>query len=202
MNPSSVFLPPPFPVQWLNRQVAKRVSVDRLCANPLLRKAAAKTLKTLPRIAPYLPPPPLIVQKLTLENRLNQVLRQEIEEGEFDFLAQHCLQISITDYHLDFFITLEHADNAQDTRLMLVSPRKADVQFKGNSIDLLAIAAGQEDPDTLFFQRRLVIEGDTELGLQIKNRLDAIDPEQWPRWLKRFFSLFTPLEMTLITNNT
>ena len=33
----------------------------------------------------------------------------------------------------------------------------------------------QEDPDTLFFNRRLKIEGDTELGLVVKNLLDSID---------------------------
>ncbi|HLV27960.1 MAG TPA: SCP2 sterol-binding domain-containing protein, partial [Burkholderiaceae bacterium] len=32
-----------------------------------------------------------------------------------------------------------------------------------------------EDPDTLFFSRRLVMEGDTELGLLVKNTLDALD---------------------------
>jgi predicted lipid carrier protein YhbT len=31
------------------------------------------------------------------------------------------------------------------------------------------------DPDTLFFSRRLTIEGDTELGLLLKNRLDALE---------------------------
>ena len=33
----------------------------------------------------------------------------------------------------------------------------------------------QEDPDTLFFSRRLSMEGDTELGLLVKNTLDAIE---------------------------
>jgi predicted lipid carrier protein YhbT len=41
--------------------------------------------------------------------------------------------------------------------------------------DLGRLAARKEDPDTLFFSRRLVMEGDTELGLLIKNTLDAID---------------------------
>jgi predicted lipid carrier protein YhbT len=41
--------------------------------------------------------------------------------------------------------------------------------------DLRLLATRQEDPDTLFFSRRLVMEGDTELGLLIKNTLDAID---------------------------
>jgi len=41
--------------------------------------------------------------------------------------------------------------------------------------DFGLLATRREDPDTLFFGRRLVMEGDTELGLLIKNTLDAID---------------------------
>ncbi len=46
------------------------------------------------------------------------------------------------------------------------------------------IAAHKPDPDTLFFQRRLVIEGDTELGLYVKNLMDAIELEQMPKALR------------------
>jgi predicted lipid carrier protein YhbT len=38
------------------------------------------------------------------------------------------------------------------------------------------LAEGTEDADTLFFERKLVMEGDTELGLLLKNTLDAIGP--------------------------
>jgi predicted lipid carrier protein YhbT len=38
----------------------------------------------------------------------------------------------------------------------------------------VALALRREDPDTLFFSRRLVLEGDTELGLVVKNALDAM----------------------------
>jgi predicted lipid carrier protein YhbT len=41
--------------------------------------------------------------------------------------------------------------------------------------DFIALALREEDPDTLFFARRLVVEGDTELGLTVKNLLDGID---------------------------
>ena len=41
--------------------------------------------------------------------------------------------------------------------------------------DFALLAARKEDPDTLFFSRRLVMEGDTELGLLVKNTLDAIE---------------------------
>jgi predicted lipid carrier protein YhbT len=43
--------------------------------------------------------------------------------------------------------------------------------------DFLVLAGRQEDPDTLVFQRRLVMQGDTELGLQVKNLLDGLDVE-------------------------
>lgn len=53
----------------------------------------------------------------------------------------------------------------------------ADVSFRGELHAYLKLLTRQEDPDTLFFNRQLTIEGDTELGLAIKNLLDAID---WP----------------------
>ncbi|MYN11718.1 sterol-binding protein [Pusillimonas sp. TS35] len=44
-----------------------------------------------------------------------------------------------------------------------------------NTHDFLLMMQRKEDPDTLFFSRRLTMEGDTELGLLVKNTLDAID---------------------------
>ena len=54
----------------------------------------------------------------------------------------------------------------------------ADLSIRSSVPGFLALALRREDPDTLFFTRRLVITGDTELGLVVKNVLDAID---WPR---------------------
>ena len=51
---------------------------------------------------------------------------------------------------------------------------KPDVTVRASLADYLALALRREDPDTLFFTRRLVIEGDTALGLEIKNALDAL----------------------------
>jgi len=53
--------------------------------------------------------------------------------------------------------------------------RGADLTISATLHDLGLLAARKEDPDTLFFSRRLLMEGDTELGLRIKNLLDAID---------------------------
>lgn len=51
-----------------------------------------------------------------------------------------------------------------------------DLTISASANDFLALAARTEDADTLFFSRRLVMEGDTELGLLVKNTLDALDP--------------------------
>lgn len=49
-----------------------------------------------------------------------------------------------------------------------------DVTMRASLADYLALALRREDPDTLFFARRLVLEGDTALGLEIRNALDAL----------------------------
>jgi predicted lipid carrier protein YhbT len=51
----------------------------------------------------------------------------------------------------------------------------ADLAIGAAAHDFLLLARRQEDPDTLFFSRRLALEGDTELGLLVKNTLDALD---------------------------
>lgn len=56
--------------------------------------------------------------------------------------------------------------------------RAPDLAFSANLSAYLQLLARQEDPDTLFFNRELVIEGDTELGLIVKNMLDAVE---WPK---------------------
>ena len=51
--------------------------------------------------------------------------------------------------------------------------------------DFLALMRADMDADTLFFQRRLRISGDTELGLIVKNWLDASPRPAWPgRWAR------------------
>ena len=49
------------------------------------------------------------------------------------------------------------------------------VCFTASAFDFYLMARRLEDPDTLFFNRRLRIDGDTELGLVVKNALDSVD---------------------------
>ena len=61
-----------------------------------------------------------------------------------------------------------------------------DDEFQGDSKAFLKLASQEEDPDTLFFQRSLMIEDDTELGLGVKNLLDSLEMEQLPIPAQKF----------------
>jgi O2-independent ubiquinone biosynthesis accessory factor UbiT len=56
-----------------------------------------------------------------------------------------------------------------------------DVTFTATAEDFARLSLRLEDPDTLFFNRRLLIEGDTDLGLTLKNLLDAVDWDELAR---------------------
>ena len=80
-------------------------------------------------------------------------------------------------------IDLQWFTSVVNGKLVVSQNAQADVSFSADASDLLMIAARKQDPDTLFFQRRLVIEGDTELGL-CENLMDAIELEQMPKALR------------------
>jgi predicted lipid carrier protein YhbT len=63
----------------------------------------------------------------------------------------------------------------------------ADLTISAGSYDFFQLAQRREDPDTLFFSRRLSMEGDTELGLVVKNALDALEMPvlEIQRWMPR-----------------
>ncbi|WP_419621752.1 ubiquinone anaerobic biosynthesis accessory factor UbiT [Thiolapillus sp.] len=92
-------------------------------------------------------------------------MSEALAGGELDFLQDRVLQIEVMDLALDYRLTLDRG------KLAAAAPGSApDVRFGGRSREFLLLALNEEDPDTLFFQRRLQLEGDTELGLEIKNR--------------------------------
>ena len=121
---------------------------------------------------------PFALKRQVLEQVLSWQFRQALEDGELDFLEGRWLSINVRDIGLLWYTSVS------DGRLVVSSMAQADVSFSANASDLLMIAARKQDPDTLFFQRRLVIEGDTELGLYVKNLMDAIELEQMPKALR------------------
>lgn len=79
-------------------------------------------------------------------------------------------------------VGLEVADLGLRMRLCLgrrgfeVGTEAPVVTIRGAASALWRLARGEEDADRLFFERQLLMEGDTEFGLLIKNTLDAIGP--------------------------
>ncbi|MEA5672439.1 SCP2 sterol-binding domain-containing protein [Pseudomonas sp. MH2] len=117
---------------------------------------------------------PFVWQKLAIEQLSARLFAEPLREGAFELLRGHWLRLHVSDLGLSWCVT------CQGARLKVVARSTADVTIRGNWREFLLLASRQEDPDTLFFRRRLVIEGDTELGLGVKNLLDALDPEQMP----------------------
>lgn len=121
---------------------------------------------------------PFSVKKQVIEQLLQIQFKHSLDDGDLDFLENRWLKIQVTDLELVWFVSLI------DNKLVVSREEIADVSFIGNANDLIMIATRRQDPDTLFFQRRLIVEGDTELGLYVKNLMDSIEIEAMPKLLR------------------
>jgi predicted lipid carrier protein YhbT len=120
---------------------------------------------------------PASIQKSVLLETLKKVFQEALEDGDFEFLEGRWLKVSIRDLDVHWFISY------QNEQLIVSEKAEHEVHFSGDLNDLVLIMGRKEDPDTLFFQRRLQIEGDTELGLEVKNLMDSVDWDALPSFL-------------------
>ncbi len=167
-------------------QLSKRLNSQvNLPSIPLSVRQHA--LSFIPKILkPSLRFVPFLAQKSVLIPALHSVFKAAINDGDFEFLTEKWLKISITDIDLHWWLSF------QNNSLVMAAPSRViqeDVSFKASGDDLLLIAGRKQDPDTLFFQRRLQIEGDTELGLEVKNLIDAIDLDQLPSSVNKIINM-------------
>ena len=101
---------------------------------------------------------------------LNKLFSNELKVDEFEFMADKIVAIRVDDAKLNFaFCCKEQTFKTADRKA------KADLIISGSAYHFLLLASRREDPDTLFFNRQLRTTGDTELGLYVKNFLDALD---------------------------
>jgi predicted lipid carrier protein YhbT/chorismate mutase len=141
-------------------------------AHPLLRLVPPPR-----RLAPLLRALPPSAQKRLLERAMAKVLAGPMQDGTLDFMAGRRLGIEVSDLGLRWVVEL------QDQRLAVVDA-PAEATVRGTATDLLLLAGRLEDADTLFFQRRLVLTGDVELGLTARNMLDRLPWEKVPLGLR------------------
>ena len=143
---------------------------------PEFVRPLAKTVAGIP--GRYIPYP---VQKQVLSLVLNQAFREPLHHGELDFLEGAKVRIKVTDLNINWLISI-----GSDSFIPIERELDDDVCISGESPDFILLATRQADPDTLFFQRRIRIEGDTELGLGVKNTMDSMDWDDLPMPLRRF----------------
>ncbi|PQJ97529.1 ubiquinone anaerobic biosynthesis accessory factor UbiT [Chromatium okenii] len=118
---------------------------------------------------------PGVMHSRALATMLNQVMKEAIVEGELDFLQGRRVAIEIDDIGVRYLLGLTNG-HIQGYG----NDAPADASISGGLREFLLLAARREDADTLFFQRRLRMSGDTELGLYLKNFFDAFEPPA--RW--------------------
>lgn len=107
---------------------------------------------------------------LLLATALNAVLAPRLPGDTLRYLRDRRLRIHVRDARLTFDLTWTGAHFAPGRW-----GDSTDLTIAAAAHDFLKLARRQEDPDTLFFDRRLSMEGDTELGLVVKNALDALE---------------------------
>ena len=139
-----------------------------------VRPIAKKVVGIPGRLIPY------SAQKSVLSVVLNQAFREPLQHGELDFLEGAKVRIKITDLCLDWLISV-----GRDRFTPIDRDLDDDVCISGESTDFILLATRRADPDTLFFQRRIRIEGDTELGLGVKNTMDSMDWDDLPMPLRK-----------------
>jgi len=113
---------------------------------------------------------PSFVHNKVLVTTLNRMFANELKQGELDFLQEKIIHISIEDVGIEYRFTLDK------NKLVAANKNSSpDLVLQGTVYNYLLLASRQEDTDTLFFSRRLHMQGDTELGLYVKNFLDGMD---------------------------
>lgn len=113
---------------------------------------------------------PSYPHSLVFSRVLNLALGRLVNPESLEPLHGKLIGIRVTDAGLSFFFSI----NAKGF-VACKEGATPDLAFSATAHDFLMLATRQEDPDTLFFSRRLTVEGDTELGLIAKNTLDAVE---------------------------
>lgn len=123
---------------------------------------------------------PFGVQRRLLEHVLRETFITAATRGQMQFLYGRWLRLAVTDLKVGWNVSYGALGP-----IVVDSPLQPDVTISGDMAAFVALAHQEEDPDTLFFQRRLVIEGDTELGLQVKNLMFASELPPMAREIAR-----------------
>jgi predicted lipid carrier protein YhbT len=146
-------------------------------------------MASLRRLLRLLPPPAALARPLQLLPKplldrgsrmlVDAVLAEPLANGSLDQLAGRRLGVEVTDLGLRWVVAID------ERRVTMLEPgTAAEATVRGSATDLLLLASRLDDADTLFFQRRLQLTGDVELGLTVRNLLDQLPWEAMPLGLR------------------
>ncbi|MDR3214290.1 MAG: SCP2 sterol-binding domain-containing protein [Azoarcus sp.] len=124
-----------------------------------------KPLARLSAVLPQLPP------TLALTTALNLAPASFLPLATLTPLTGRHLRVCVTDAGLRLDFTLGGNGRFHPCQ----SDDPVDLTISASVRDFIALALREEDADTLFFGRRLQMEGDTSLGVLVKNTLAATD---------------------------
>ncbi|MRN38497.1 Sterol-binding domain protein [Neisseria sp. N95_16] len=110
--------------------------------------------------------------RFILVTALNTMLAKELLPADMSLFAGRKFEIDV----LDAGVKIRFGAN-EEKFIANAFEGAPDLRLAANGVDFMRMIMREEDPDTLFFKRKLQIEGDTELGLITKNLLDSVD---WP----------------------
>lgn len=104
---------------------------------------------------------------------LRAVLRRH--PAIFDRLGEHAhKRFGLRPTDLPFALVLApRPDSPRISAVRALPPRGLDARISGPLQALVALAEGQVDGDALFFSRTLVVEGDMEAVLALRNAMDG-----------------------------
>lgn len=128
--------------------------------NPGFPPLLASLVKRLPAMPP----------SLAFSLAANRLLWPALQSLDWQSIVGRRYAIRVKDLGLSVHFTVTQHGFAPDSG-------EPDLTISATARDFMLLLGRREDPDTLFFSRRLVSEGDTELGLSVKNLLDAVDPD-------------------------
>jgi predicted lipid carrier protein YhbT len=100
---------------------------------------------------------------------LNVVLRRDLPDDVYQQLIGRHVEIAVADWGVRFRFAV-----TASRFIPLGQGAAIDLCITATARDFALLASGEEDADTLYFEQRAVVEGDTELALLIKNTLDAL----------------------------
>lgn len=133
-----------------------------------LVRLAAATPAPMRRVLHTLPPQP---PSFLLSRMLDRVLLPRLDAETRLTWSGRAVQLELEDIGMRLRLRLE----PQGFRVASMEDSPA-VTVRSTSAALWRLVRGMDDADRLFFERALVMEGDTEFGLMLKNTLDAIGP--------------------------